>query len=175
MESLTYLKNQSITPKKLRMFLSKIKKLSPVQATNVLYYSPNRAAQVFYKAIKSAIANAKQTLKVNDDLLQFKLFTIEEGNKLKRYQAGSRGNAKPFRTRYSHIKIILVSKTQPEAEATLKARPAAKAQKVTVSQSAVAESDVSAPKVKSVKAKSAKTAAGKAVTKKKAVKNEKVK
>ncbi len=114
MESLTYQKNLDIAPKKLRMLLPKVKKLSPLEATKVLFYSPRKAGQVFYKVIKSAIANAKQTLKVNDDLLQFKLFTVEEGNKLKRYQAGSRGNAKPFKKRYSHIKIILTAKAQTE-------------------------------------------------------------
>ncbi len=117
MESKTYLKNLSITPKKLRMLLPSIKRLSPLEATKVLYYSPKRSSRVFYKAIKSAMANAKQTLKVNDDLLQFKLFTIEEGNKLKRYQAGSRGSAKPFKKRYSHIKIILTAKeAQPSTQ-----------------------------------------------------------
>jgi len=117
MESVTYLKNLDIPPKKLRMFLPKVKKMSPVQAVSVLYYSPNRPAKIFYKAIKSAIANAKQTLKVSDDLLQFKLFTVEEGNKLKRYTAGSRGSAKPFKKRYSHIKIILISRTEQEVAA----------------------------------------------------------
>ena len=124
MESLTYQKNLDITPKKLRMLLPKIKRLTPVQATNVLYYAPQKAAKVFYKVIKSAISNAKQTLKVNDDLLQFKLFTVEEGNKIRRYTTGSRGSAKPFKKKYAHIKIILTSKSSSDVKPLAEPRKA---------------------------------------------------
>ncbi len=111
MESITYLKNIKSTPKKLRMYLDVIKKLSPQDALDYLMYSTNKQSKLYYKALHSAIANATNTLKVSPDMLQFKLFTIEEGQKLKRYNAGSRGSAKPFLRRLSHIKIILIEKT----------------------------------------------------------------
>src|SRR5438094_673308 len=101
MESQTYLKNINIPPKKLRMLLPVIKKMTPLEATEVLNYTPRRSARIFYKAIQSALANARQVLKTSDDMLQFKAFTIEEGQKLKRYLAGSRGSAKPFKKRFS--------------------------------------------------------------------------
>jgi large subunit ribosomal protein L22 len=63
-----------------------------------------------YKAIESAIANATVTLKTSADLLKFKVLTVEEGQTLKRYLPGSRGNAKPIKKHMSHIKIILVAK-----------------------------------------------------------------
>jgi large subunit ribosomal protein L22 len=107
MESVTYLKNLRIAPKKLRFFMPEIKKLKPVLALDYLFYIQNKPAKIFYKAIKSAVTNAKNTLKVNEDLLKFKVLTIEEGQKLKRYRPGSRGTAKPFKRRMSHIKIIL--------------------------------------------------------------------
>jgi large subunit ribosomal protein L22 len=132
------------------MFLPKVKKLSPMQATQFLYYSPNRGAHIFYKAIKSAIANAKQTLKVDDDLLQFKLFTVEEGNKLKRYTAGSRGSAKPFKKRYSHIKIILISKT--DAVSSVKAK---KNDKVVKQEAKAAQLELKKPETKEKKVKAA--------------------
>lgn len=53
-------------------------------------------------------------LKVQADVLQFKLLTIEEGRKLNRFKAGSKGMAKPIVRRYSHIKIVLVEKAQPK-------------------------------------------------------------
>jgi large subunit ribosomal protein L22 len=141
MESLTYMKNLDISPKKLRMMLPSIKKMTPVEATNVLYYSPKRSARIFYKAIKSAINNAKQTLKVSDDLLQFKLFTIEEGQKLKRYLAGSRGGVNPYKKRYSHIKIILTAPSTEKVEKT-------KEVKENVKKSEKAESEVKVPEEK---------------------------
>jgi len=107
MEFKAYIKNVKISPKKLRFFLPSIKKLTPRESLDYLYYIPNKAAKVLYKAIKSAIDNAKNISKIKEDLLKFKLLVIEEGLKLKRYRPGGRGTIKPFRRRYSHIKIIL--------------------------------------------------------------------
>ena len=108
MESLTYFKNLKSSPKKLRMMLNIIKRMSPREALDYLLYAGNEQAAVYHKVIKSAIANATNTLKLKDDMLKFKLLTIEEGHVLKRYKPGSRGMAKPIKRRLSHIKIILV-------------------------------------------------------------------
>ncbi len=110
MESITYLKDVKSTPKKLRMYLNEIKKLAPQEALDYLMYATNKQSKLYYKALHSAIANATNTLNVSPDMLQFKLFTIEEGRKLKRYKAGARGSARPRTKRFSHIKIILVEK-----------------------------------------------------------------
>ena len=92
----------------MRMMLNIIKRMSPRTALDYLMYAGNEQAAVYYKVIKSAITNATNTLKVKDDMLKFKLLTIEEGHVLKRYKPGSRGMAKPIKRRLSHIKIILV-------------------------------------------------------------------
>ena len=118
MESTTYLKNLRIAPKKLRFFADHVKKMTPAAAVESLLYSPTKPARVFYKSIKSAINNAKQTLKVGDDLLQFKTLAIEEGQKMRRYRPAGRGTANTIKKRYSHIKIVLVAKPgAPIAEA----------------------------------------------------------
>lgn len=109
MEVQTYIKNLKITPKKLRFLLPTIKKMSPVESLDYLFYTPKKGAKIFYKAIKSAVNNAKQTLKVSEDLLKFKLLTVEEGRTLKRYQAGGKGVAKPIKKEYAHIKIVLAA------------------------------------------------------------------
>lgn len=109
METRAYIKNIKISPKKLRFLLPAIKKLTPAKSLEYLFYTPKKGARLFYKAIKSAINNAKQTIKVNEDLLKFKLLTVEEGRKLKRYQPGGKGVAKPIKKKYAHIKIILTA------------------------------------------------------------------
>jgi large subunit ribosomal protein L22 len=114
MESNTYIKNVKVSPRKLRFLLPGIKKLSPSTSLDYLLYSPQKGAKVFYSAIHSAISNAKNTLKVSPDLLQFKTLTIEEGNVLKRYNPGGRGTAKPFKRRMAHIKITLTAKEPVE-------------------------------------------------------------
>lgn len=107
MESKTYLKNLRESPKKLRFFLPEVKKRIPSEALEYLYYAPQKSARVLYQALKSAVTNAKSILKTDENLLKWKLLTIEEGYKLKRYRPGGRGTPKPFKIRFSHIKIIL--------------------------------------------------------------------
>ncbi len=117
MESLTYFKNQRITPRKYREVVKIVKGMQPVQAMNTLKVTNKKAARSLAQILKSAITNATTTLKVSDDMLQFKLFTVEEGNRLKRYRAVSRGMARAFNRRMSHIKVILrTADVQPNVE-----------------------------------------------------------
>ena len=107
METKAYFINLPVSPKKIRFYLPAVKKLKPINSLDYLYYERTDAAGILYKAIKSAISSARQLLKVDDNLLDFKLLTVEQGQKLKRYRPGSRGNANPIKRRMSHIKIIL--------------------------------------------------------------------
>ncbi len=109
MEWTAYIKNLRISPKKLRFLLGDIKKRKPSEVLDYLFYTPTKSAKVFYKAIKSAIDNAKNNLKLNENDLVFKTLIVEEGHKLRRFRAGGRGMAKRIIRRYSHIKIVLKS------------------------------------------------------------------
>lgn len=110
MESTTYIKYLKISPKKLRFLLGQIKKHTPHEALSYLIYTRKRAAHFWHQAIRSALANAQHTLKQDAPVLQFKTLTVEEGPRLKRWNPGARGRAKPYRRRMSHIKIVLKSK-----------------------------------------------------------------
>lgn len=107
MESKTIIKNVRISPKKLRFILPEIKKLKPKDALTHLFYTPKKGAKILYQAIHSAINNAKNYLKVDEDQLKFKLLSVNEGIKLKRYRPGGRGTVKPYKKRFSHIIIVL--------------------------------------------------------------------
>lgn len=130
MESRSYFKNQKSTPRKFREVVHEIKGMNPVQATVKLSTVNKKAAGMLNKLIKSAITNAKHTLKVTEDMLEFKLLTVEEGQKLKRFRAGSRGMAKAFLRRFSHVKIVLAPRkgeeTLPEKKKTEKKETAKK-------------------------------------------------
>ena len=129
MESRSYFKNQKSTPDKFRIITAQIKGLNPVQATKKLETMNKKAAGLLNKMVKSAIVNAKQTLKVDESMLEFKLLTIEEGQKLKRFRPTSRGMAKAFLRRMSHVKIILTPRKVEENEKPEKetVKPAKKA------------------------------------------------
>lgn len=116
METKAYFVNLPVSPKKARFYLPAIKKLKPAESLEFLMYENTDASEILYKAIKSAISSARQILKVEDNLLNFKLLSVEQGQKLKRYKPGSRGNAKPINRRMSHVKIILEAKTTKKVE-----------------------------------------------------------
>lgn len=109
MESQTYIKNLRISAKKLRFITGEIKKRKPAEVLPYLHYMRKSGAKFFHQAIKSAMANARLKLKTSDDLLRFKLLTVEQGPKFKRFRAGGRGAAKPYVHQTAHIKIILVA------------------------------------------------------------------
>ncbi len=116
METKAYFVNLPVSPKKARFYLPAIKKLKPAESLEFLMYENTDASEILYKAIKSAISSARQILKVEDNLLNFKLLSVEQGQKLKRYKPGSRGNAKPINRRMSHIKIILEAKVDKKID-----------------------------------------------------------
>lgn len=116
MESKTVIKNLRISPKKLRFLLGEIKKLKPHQALDYLYYTPKKGAKILYQVIKSAINNAKNYLKVEENLLKFKFLAVDEGIKLKRYHPGGRGTIKPYKRRFSHVKVVLVKEDKEDKE-----------------------------------------------------------
>ena len=120
MESRTYMKNVKVSPKKLRFFLPQITSMTPQEAVERLAYMPQTPARVLYNAIRSAMANARTVLKVQDDALVFQTLLVEEGQKLRRYHAGSRGMAKPYKKRFSHIKIVLGVRAQAQKPVSAK-------------------------------------------------------
>jgi large subunit ribosomal protein L22 len=117
MEIKAYIKYNKVTPKKLRFLIDDVKKKTPVSALNYLFYSPRKSAKLLYKAIKSAVDNAKSTFKIDENLLKFKTLIVEMGPSLRRHRAGSKGSAKPFTRKMSHIKIVLETiEVKPEVK-----------------------------------------------------------
>jgi large subunit ribosomal protein L22 len=107
METRTYIKNVKTSPKKLRFLLSNIKKIKPENALDYLFYTNKKSAKLLYKALKSAINNIKKSKNISNETIKFKLISVEEGRKLKRYRSRGRGAVKQYQRRNSHIKIIL--------------------------------------------------------------------
>lgn len=107
------------SPRKLREVASLIKGLSPQDAVEQLPFIGKRGATPLRKAILTAIANAKQK-GVDTSTIVFKEIQVTEGPRLKRFRAGARGRAKPYKRRMSHIRVVLTTK---EVKETLKQKP----------------------------------------------------
>ncbi len=110
MEYISTQKFIRMSPKKIRVVVAAIKKLSPEKAVEVLPYVGKRGSEPLQKTIKAAIANARmqgaETAK-----LEFKEIQIGEGPRLKRGIAVSRGRYHPIQKKMAHIRVVLQSKT----------------------------------------------------------------
>ncbi len=84
-----------------------VKTLSPEAALDQLKFLPKGAAKPLAASLKSVLANATNTLKLDAQNLKIKSIEIGEGPRLKRWRAVSRGVAHQYKHRTSHIKIIL--------------------------------------------------------------------
>ena len=95
------------SPDKLREIARVIRGLSVNVALDQLKFISKRATQPINDALKSAIANANNNLKLKTEDLIIKKIEINEGPRLKRWRAVSRGTAHQYKRRTSHISIIL--------------------------------------------------------------------
>ncbi|MEI6326929.1 MAG: uL22 family ribosomal protein [Candidatus Roizmanbacteria bacterium] len=148
MESKHISRNVNVSVRKVRMIIPEIKKLTPVMSLIKLAYLPHSAAKYMRHAIKTALSNATSTLKVSEDMLEFRRIQADQGVTLKRFRAGSRGSPLPVVRRMTHITVVLgekksntplvssKSKVKPEIKKeekveVKKAKPASKKKAVT--------------------------------------------
>jgi|SRR3989344_8834878 len=92
------------SPRKLRLVADMVRKMEPEEALLALRFAEKRAGEDLSKAIKTAIAGAKQK---GMDNLSLKSVEVNEGPKMRRFRAGARGRVRPYKRRMAHIKIIL--------------------------------------------------------------------
>ncbi len=102
MQGMTIQKNIGHSPRKMRLVADMVRKMSPDQAVETLKFTNKAAAVDLMKAIKTAMANTG-----NVEGLEFVSLEINEDMKLRRMRAGSKGRSKPYRKRFSQIKVVL--------------------------------------------------------------------
>ncbi len=94
------------TPRKLRLVADMVRKMSPGKSLDTLHFTRKDAATDLTKAIETALGNAKQK-GLNLETIGFKAIEINEGPKMRRFRAGTRGRVKPYKRRMAHIRIVL--------------------------------------------------------------------
>ena len=94
------------SPRKLRLIVDAIAKLTPVAALAQLGQMPKQAAEPLTKVISSAIANAKMR-QVAEESLLFKKIEVMGGPVMKRWHAVSRGQAHGYKKRMTHVRVVL--------------------------------------------------------------------
>lgn len=110
MEITTIQKHVHTSPRKLKLVADMVRTMKPASALNTLRFTNKAAADPLAKAIKTVLANARQQ-NLSEESLSFKALEINEGPSGRRYHAGTRGRAKPYKKRTSHIKIVLTNES----------------------------------------------------------------
>ena len=105
-EAKTYQKFIGASPRKLRLVAGMVRKMEPKKALDILAITRKDAARQLFAAVNTAVSNAKQNGMDLEKIILSKI-EINEGPKMKRFRAGTRGRAKPYVKKMSHIKIVL--------------------------------------------------------------------
>ena len=129
-----------ISASKAREVARVLQGLPASTALDIVAFSPKKAAALFQKTLKSAIANAENNNDLRVESLVVQEATVGEGPTFKRFQPKARGSAGPIRKRTSHLNIILTDEIPIETRETRKAKAAKRSPKKIASPKAKGDS-----------------------------------
>ncbi|MDD5168858.1 MAG: 50S ribosomal protein L22 [Syntrophales bacterium] len=107
MEAKAVAKYIRISPQKARLVVDLIRGKKVGDANKLLTFTRKYSAGVVAKALKSAVANAKQNPNIDENILYVKEVFVDQGPSLKRWRARAQGRAASIKKRMSHITVIL--------------------------------------------------------------------
>ncbi|QIK69793.1 50S ribosomal protein L22 [Erysipelothrix sp. HDW6C] len=107
MEVKSVVKTVRVTPRKARLVLDEIRGLDVDHAAAILRYTPNAAAKVIEKVLKSAVANATNNHQLEEEKLFISACYADEGMTMKRFRPRAKGSAAPIMKRTSHITVVV--------------------------------------------------------------------
>ncbi len=153
-----------ISPKKLNLIADLIRNKKAVEAMEILDFAPKKGAQMLSKVVKSAVANAKNNFKQDENSLFIKEIVVNKATTYKRWVPASRGRTQARLKRNAHVSITI-----GVDEAAAKAKPATKkaTKKATPQKKAPAKTEPKAEKKEVKKTEAAPKESAKAPAEKK--------
>ena len=100
-------KTVRITSRKARLVLDEIRGLDVDHAAAFLHYTPNKAAKIIEKVLKSAVANATHNHQLEEEKLYISACYADDGITMKRFRPRAKGAAAPIMKRTSHITVVV--------------------------------------------------------------------
>jgi len=102
-------KNIQLSPRKLRLLVDEIRKLSPSESLNRVKFFNTKAARILTQALKNIIADAKNNFNLDTNSLKFDTIKADEALKIKRMDKshGSRFARGLIQKRHSRLVIIV--------------------------------------------------------------------
>lgn len=101
-----------VSPHKLALVADKVRGMDAEAALVVLKFMPQKGAEMVYKTVASALANAQNNFDLNRRDMVVAQIWVGEGPRLKRYKAGARGRYKPRVRRQSHLWVTLAEREE---------------------------------------------------------------
>jgi len=102
-----YLKNERISPKKLRVIAEVIRGKEAKEAQDILKFMPKKGAKVMHKLLSSAIANAVHNDQAELESLKIHTVSVNKGVVYKRGHAVGRGRYHRLLKRTSNVILEL--------------------------------------------------------------------
>jgi large subunit ribosomal protein L22 len=100
-------KNIGISPRKMRLVTNAVKGKSVSDALAILQFLPQAGAMPVSSVVKSAAANAENNYSLDPDDLYILNIVADDGFRIKRVRARSRGQAARIVRRYCHVTVIV--------------------------------------------------------------------
>ena len=100
------------SPFKVRKTLDSVRGMNVDEALNYLHFSPEKAATVIEKTIRSAVSNLlkdNESSEVDQDTIKLKEAYVNGGPVMKRFRAASMGRASKLRRPTSHLTVVVKS------------------------------------------------------------------
>ena len=107
MEVKSQAKTVRIPARKARLVIDLIRGKNIKEATAILKFTPNYAATVICKTLKSAVHNATHNHGLEEEKLYVKACYADESVTMKRWMPRAKGQASPIMKRTSHITVIV--------------------------------------------------------------------
>lgn len=107
MEIIAESKNVRVSPRKLRLIVAVVKKLSPAQAVVKLQFLAKSGARPVLLVLQSALANAQNNFKKTGSELKIKNILVDEGIKMKRQDKSHSKHPGEIMKRTAHIRVTL--------------------------------------------------------------------
>ena len=106
-EQTVHLNYLRMAPRKVRAVADLIRGASVNEAEAQLMYERRRPSKVLLKLLRSAVAAAKNTKKLDPEKLIISRITVDQGSMLKRSLPRARGVASAIQKKMSHVTLTL--------------------------------------------------------------------
>lgn len=110
MEAKAIAKTVRMSPRRAKLVIDLVRGKNVKEAEAILKNQTQKAAEVTYKVLKSAVANAVNNLELDESKLYVKEAYVGQGTTMKRYKPGSRGHIDKHYHKTCHVTVIVAEK-----------------------------------------------------------------